>query len=165
MLAPGVEVVTRCRFMGLKALQNAVIKILDKDAVDPGRGLTELLRVQFNPAEYNRTKAAQLADYLYAPTDYILINRLLGWREVAIYTPAMQIDAGLLLLVSEQQLCHCRRPLQTALARVQLHIHAASRCCRHPRPLPLAAAVVVVDAVAAAACGAGSACLQQRRRQ
>jgi O-antigen/teichoic acid export membrane protein len=43
---------------------------------------------------------AQLADYLYAPTDYILINKLLGWEQVAIYTPAMQIDAGLLLLVS-----------------------------------------------------------------
>lgn len=43
---------------------------------------------------------AQLADYLYAPTDYILINRLLGWEQVAVYTPAMQIDAGLLLLVT-----------------------------------------------------------------
>jgi O-antigen/teichoic acid export membrane protein len=43
---------------------------------------------------------AQLADYLYAPTDYILINRLLGWTDVAVYTPAMQIDAGLLLLVT-----------------------------------------------------------------
>jgi O-antigen/teichoic acid export membrane protein len=43
---------------------------------------------------------AQLADYLYAPTDYILINRLLGFDFVGIYTPAMQIDAGLLLLVT-----------------------------------------------------------------
>jgi O-antigen/teichoic acid export membrane protein len=43
---------------------------------------------------------AQLADYLYAPTDYILINRLLGWQDVAVYTPAMQLDAGLLLLVT-----------------------------------------------------------------
>ena len=43
---------------------------------------------------------AQLADYLYAPTDYILINRLLGWEQIAVYTPAMQIDAGLLLLVT-----------------------------------------------------------------
>jgi O-antigen/teichoic acid export membrane protein len=42
---------------------------------------------------------AQLADYLYAPTDYILINRLLGFWQVAHYAPAMQIDAGMLLLV------------------------------------------------------------------
>ncbi|MCC7349304.1 MAG: oligosaccharide flippase family protein [Phycisphaerales bacterium] len=42
---------------------------------------------------------AQLADYLYAPTDYILINRLLGPQVVAAYAPAVQIDAGLLVLV------------------------------------------------------------------
>ena len=43
---------------------------------------------------------AQLADYLYAPTDYILINRLLSPVDVANYAPAVQIDAGLLLLVT-----------------------------------------------------------------
>jgi O-antigen/teichoic acid export membrane protein len=42
---------------------------------------------------------AQLADFLYAPTDFILINRLLNPADVAIYAPAVQIDAGLLLLV------------------------------------------------------------------
>lgn len=47
--------------------------------------------------------AAQLADYLYAPTDYILIDRLLMRTEpmaVAYYAPAVQIDSGLLLLVT-----------------------------------------------------------------
>src|SRR5581483_10770064 len=44
--------------------------------------------------------AAQLADYLYAPTDYILISRLLDQLSLAAYAPAVQIDAGLLLLVS-----------------------------------------------------------------
>jgi O-antigen/teichoic acid export membrane protein len=43
---------------------------------------------------------AQVADFLYAPTDCILINRLLDPRNVAYYSPAIQIDAGLLLLVS-----------------------------------------------------------------
>lgn len=43
---------------------------------------------------------AQLADYLYAPCDYILINLFLGWDAVAAYAPAMTIDSGLLLLVS-----------------------------------------------------------------
>lgn len=47
---------------------------------------------------------AQLADFLYAPTDHILINRLLAPAAaaadaVAAYAPAVQIDAGLLLLV------------------------------------------------------------------
>jgi O-antigen/teichoic acid export membrane protein len=44
--------------------------------------------------------AAQLADYLYAPTDYILIGRLLHAADLASYAPAVQIDAGLLLLVT-----------------------------------------------------------------
>jgi O-antigen/teichoic acid export membrane protein len=43
---------------------------------------------------------AQLADFLYAPTDFILINRLLGPLEVATYAPAVQIDAAMLVLVS-----------------------------------------------------------------
>jgi O-antigen/teichoic acid export membrane protein len=42
---------------------------------------------------------AQLADYLYAPTDYILINHFLGSRVVAIYAPAVQIDSAMMLLV------------------------------------------------------------------
>lgn len=41
----------------------------------------------------------QLADFLYAPTDYILINRLISPGTVAWYAPAVQIDGGLLLLV------------------------------------------------------------------
>jgi O-antigen/teichoic acid export membrane protein len=43
---------------------------------------------------------AQLADYLYAPTDYILIDRLLDPVDVANYAPAVQLDSGLLLLVT-----------------------------------------------------------------
>ena len=42
---------------------------------------------------------AQVADFLYAPTDCILINQFLGAEFVAYYSPAIQIDAGLLLLV------------------------------------------------------------------
>jgi O-antigen/teichoic acid export membrane protein len=44
--------------------------------------------------------AAQLADYLYSPTDYILIARLLSTVDIANYAPAVQIDSGLLLVVS-----------------------------------------------------------------
>lgn len=42
---------------------------------------------------------AQLADFLYAPTDYVLINRLLSPADVAVYAPAVQVDAALLLVV------------------------------------------------------------------
>jgi len=43
---------------------------------------------------------AQLADYLYAPTDFVLITLFLAPIESATYSPAVQIDAGLLMLVS-----------------------------------------------------------------
>lgn len=43
--------------------------------------------------------AAQMADYLYAPIDLILINKLISAETVADYAPAIQVDAGLLLLV------------------------------------------------------------------
>jgi O-antigen/teichoic acid export membrane protein len=43
---------------------------------------------------------AQAADFLYAPTDYILINCLIGTATVAVYAPAVQIDGGLLLIVT-----------------------------------------------------------------
>ncbi len=44
--------------------------------------------------------AAQMADYLYAPTSNLLILYLLGQSYVATYTPAVQIDGGALLLVN-----------------------------------------------------------------
>jgi O-antigen/teichoic acid export membrane protein len=43
---------------------------------------------------------AQLADFLYAPTDFVLIAHLLGPTDVAAYAPLVQIDAALLLLVT-----------------------------------------------------------------
>jgi O-antigen/teichoic acid export membrane protein len=42
----------------------------------------------------------QLADFLYSPVDFILISRLLRLEYVGIYAPAVQIDAGLLTLVT-----------------------------------------------------------------
>ncbi len=43
---------------------------------------------------------AQLADYLYSPTDYLLINHLLTPLDLRHYAPAVQIDSGLLMLVT-----------------------------------------------------------------
>lgn len=42
----------------------------------------------------------QLADFFYAPADCLLIRYLIDLRTVADYSPAIQIDAGLLLLTS-----------------------------------------------------------------
>jgi O-antigen/teichoic acid export membrane protein len=43
---------------------------------------------------------AQLGDFLYAPTDFILISRLINTETIAVYAPAVQIDAGLLVIVA-----------------------------------------------------------------
>ncbi|MBV8781566.1 MAG: lipopolysaccharide biosynthesis protein [Phycisphaerae bacterium] len=43
---------------------------------------------------------SQLSDFLYAPTDMILINRLLSANDLAGYAPAVQIDTGLILLMT-----------------------------------------------------------------
>ncbi len=43
---------------------------------------------------------AQLADFLYAPVDYILINHLLDPTLGTVYAPAVQLDAALLILVT-----------------------------------------------------------------
>lgn len=43
---------------------------------------------------------SQSAEFLYAPVDYIIINRLIAPDIVAHYAPALQIDGALLLLVT-----------------------------------------------------------------
>ena len=43
---------------------------------------------------------SQLSDFLYAPTDFLLINWYLTKQHLADYSVAVQVDAGLLLLTS-----------------------------------------------------------------
>ena len=43
---------------------------------------------------------SQLADWLYAPFNQIVISRTIGTDHIATYAPAIQIDAALLLIVS-----------------------------------------------------------------
>jgi O-antigen/teichoic acid export membrane protein len=43
---------------------------------------------------------SQLSDFLYAPTDFLLINWYLTKQHVANYSIAVQVDAGLLLLTA-----------------------------------------------------------------
>lgn len=87
---------------------------------------------------------AQLADFLYTPTDYILINRLIGPDAVAIFAPAIQIDAGLMLLVGA---------LATVLLPKSALAHAAGdshRVWRYYVRGTLASAAVLIFASAAA---------------
>jgi Contractile injection system tube protein len=43
-------------------LVKAVIEILDREAVDPAKGLIPIIPVQFNPTEYTLAKSAQIAE-------------------------------------------------------------------------------------------------------
>lgn len=43
---------------------------------------------------------AQLADFLYAPANYLIINQLLDPVAVAAYAPAVQIDGAMLVVVA-----------------------------------------------------------------
>jgi O-antigen/teichoic acid export membrane protein len=66
--------------------------------------------LQENAARSNLTKKmlafgglvvlAQIADYFYAPTDILLIQWLIDLKTVALYAPAVQMDAGIWLLAS-----------------------------------------------------------------
>jgi hypothetical protein len=44
------------------ALVKALIEILDKEVIDPRRGLLAFIPVQFNPTEFTLSKGAQIAD-------------------------------------------------------------------------------------------------------
>ncbi|HEY8668048.1 MAG TPA: MATE family efflux transporter, partial [Tepidisphaeraceae bacterium] len=87
--------------------------------------------------------AAQLADFLYSPTDYILINRLIDPVVVAVYAPAVQIDAGLYLLVTG--LAAVLLP-KTALAHAAGHLHTVRRY--YVRGTLFSVAVLIPAAVA-----------------
>jgi O-antigen/teichoic acid export membrane protein len=72
-----------------------------------GSGLFEKWWARFNPTMVRRllvfggmVVAAQMADYLYAPTSNLLILYLIDRDTVAVYTPAVQVDGGALLLVN-----------------------------------------------------------------
>jgi O-antigen/teichoic acid export membrane protein len=71
-----------------------------------GSGLFEKWWLKLNPRMVRRllifggmVVAAQMADYLYAPTNNILILNLIGRPTVAVYAPAVQVDGCALLLV------------------------------------------------------------------
>jgi nucleoid-associated protein YgaU len=59
----------------------AIIEILDKDAIDASRGLTEQITVQFNPTEYTINKGAQIAEIALPGLDSPLLQFVRGQNE------------------------------------------------------------------------------------
>ncbi len=63
------------------ALTKARIEVLDKDAVDEGRGLPEFIDVQFNPTEYGVDKSAQIAEIGIPGIDSPVLQFIRGQNE------------------------------------------------------------------------------------
>jgi O-antigen/teichoic acid export membrane protein len=96
------------RATGLALVAGSVILLIWRgiESHRHGSGLFEKWWRRFDPGMVRRllifggtVVAAQMADYLYAPTSNLLILYLIGQSAVADYTPAVQIDGGALLLV------------------------------------------------------------------
>ncbi|MBS1789184.1 MAG: peptidoglycan-binding protein [Acidobacteria bacterium] len=63
------------------AYSQATIKILDKDAIDDSIGLTEFIKVQFNPTEYSIEKSAQIAEIAIPGIDSPILQFIRGQNE------------------------------------------------------------------------------------
>jgi hypothetical protein len=62
-------------------LVKAVIEVLDRDAVDPSRGLLPIIPVQFNPTEYTLNKGAQIAEIAIPGIDSPILQFIRGQNE------------------------------------------------------------------------------------
>ena len=63
------------------ALIPAIIEILDTDAIDPSRGLSRFIPVEFNPTEYALAKGAQLAEIAIPGIDSPILQFIRGQNE------------------------------------------------------------------------------------
>jgi Contractile injection system tube protein len=62
-------------------LVKAIIEVLDRDAVNPARGLPPLFEVQFNPTEYGLDKGAQIAEIGIPGIDSPILQFIRGENE------------------------------------------------------------------------------------
>jgi hypothetical protein len=62
-------------------LQKAKIEILDREAIDPSRGLTSTIDVQFNPSQYTLNKGAQIAEIGIYGIDSPILQFVRGQNE------------------------------------------------------------------------------------
>lgn len=63
------------------ALVKAIIEILDREAVDPSRGLLPIIPVQFNPTECTLSKGAQIAEIAIPGLDSPILQFIRGQNE------------------------------------------------------------------------------------
>jgi hypothetical protein len=59
----------------------AIIEIMDREAIDPTRGLLPVIPVQFNPTEYSLNKGAQIAEIAIPGIDSPILQFIRGQNE------------------------------------------------------------------------------------
>jgi hypothetical protein len=62
-------------------LVKAVVEVLDREAVDPRKGLLPFIPVQFNPTEYTLDKSAQIAEIAIPGIDSPILQFVRGQNE------------------------------------------------------------------------------------
>jgi hypothetical protein len=62
-------------------LTKAIIEVLDREAVDPARGLLPFIPVEFNPTEYTLNKGAQIAEIAIYGLDSPILQFIRGQNE------------------------------------------------------------------------------------
>jgi hypothetical protein len=62
-------------------LTKATIEVLDRDAIDPARGLPRYIPVEFNPTEYSLSKGAQIAEIAIYGIDSPILQFVRGQNE------------------------------------------------------------------------------------
>lgn len=63
------------------ALTKAIIEVLDREAVDPARGLPERIEVELNPTELTLAKGAQIAEIAIPGIDSPILQFIRGQNE------------------------------------------------------------------------------------
>lgn len=62
-------------------LVKAVVEVLDRDAIDPGKGVLPFIPVQFNPTQYSLEKGAQIAEIAIPGLDSPILQFIRGQNE------------------------------------------------------------------------------------
>jgi nucleoid-associated protein YgaU len=106
-------------------LVKAVIEILDREVIDPGKGLIPFVPVQFNPSEYTLQKGAQIADIAIPGIDSPIQQFIRGQTEkltLELFYDSTDLGRDE-LAVSVEQLV---RPVYE-LVKIQPRTHAPPR--------------------------------------
>ena len=105
--------------------EKAMIEILDRDAIDPSRGLLPRFPVQFNPTEWTLSKGAQIGEIAIPGIDSPILQFIRGQNEKLTLDLFFDTtDGGMIGLVTDVR--DLTRPFYE-LVKMQAKTHAPPR--------------------------------------